>query len=217
MKRPDVILLDLDGTLVDATETIVEGILALAAESGLRVPQREEARAFIGRPPLQSWASLGAEDPAALVDAFTARVMPRLARDGVLLPGVGRAVPALRAAGHTLAVATTRMTGSARDSLEHVGLLASISQVSGRDLVPHPKPAPDVLLHALEALGRGPGDALMVGDSTADVEAAHAAGMPCWAVLGGIEDRAALRAAGADRILDGGVGELPAALGLAPS
>jgi hypothetical protein len=38
--------------------------------------------------------------------------------------------------------------------------------------------------------------------------------MPCWAVLGGVGTAAALRAAGADLILSGGVGELPAALGL---
>ena len=63
----------------------------------------------------------------------------------------------------------------------------------------------------LEHFACAPGDALMVGDTPADVHAARDAGMRCWAVLGGHADEPTLRQAGAPRIL-GGVGELFAAL-----
>ena len=52
----------------------------------------------------------------------------------------------------------------------------------------------------------------MVGDTTADVAAAHAAGLPCWAVLGGTHDEPTLRDAGADLILSAGIAGLTAAL-----
>ena len=48
----------------------------------------------------------------------------------------------------------------------------------------------------------------MVGDSDADVLAARAAGIPCWAVLGGTGEEKSLQDAGAARILAGGVGEV---------
>lgn len=214
VRPPSIILLDLDGTLLDASDAIVEGVLEIAAEAGLPVPTAAWARDRIGHPPEATWELLGAPDPAALVSAFSARVLPRLPGRTRVLPGVERALPALLAAGLRLAVATTRQTQSALDSLSHLGLLQHMSHVSGRDRVSRPKPAPDVLFDALAMLGGRPSEALMVGDSDADVHAAHAAGMPCWAVLGGVCSEEALRAAGADLILAGGVGELPRALGL---
>jgi len=213
MKPPRTVLLDLDGTLVDCSSAIIDATLHVAAAAGLVIPapEREWARARIGRPPRETWELLGA-DPDLMMRAFGEHVVPRMDERLVLLPGVAGALHALHAAGCTLAVATTRNTGSARTSLGVAGLLPWIAQVSGRDLVPQPKPAPDVLLHALSAVGGRVDEALMIGDSAADVHAAHAAGMPCWGVLGGIGSEKELREAGADLILSSGLGELPRAL-----
>jgi HAD superfamily hydrolase (TIGR01509 family) len=212
--RFDILLLDLDGTLLDASDAIVEGVLELAAEQGLPVPDPDWARGKIGQPPHTVWEELGAADPQKLVDVFAERVLPRLAGRSRALPGVSQALPRLAAAGLTLAVATTRLTENAREGLQATGLADHIDFVAGRDLVTHSKPAPDVLLHALEAVGGRLDRALMIGDSDADVLAAHAAGIPCWAVLDGIGEEAALRQAGADLILKAGFAELPDRLGL---
>lgn len=211
---PHVLLLDLDGTLLDASDAIVEGVLELAAEVGLPVPDPAWARGKIGQPPHTVWAELGAPDPHGMVAVFTERVLPRLAGRSRVLPGVAEALPRLAAAGFTLAVATTRLTQSAADGLAATGLDQHIAFVAGRDLVANTKPAPDVLLHALEAVGGSVESALMIGDSDADILAAHAAGMPCWAVLGGVGQEAALREAGADLILTAGFADLPGQLGL---
>jgi phosphoglycolate phosphatase len=211
---PDVILLDLDGTLVDASDAIVAGVLELAGDAGLEVPTEAWARARIGHDPATTWKLLGATDPDEMLATYTERVLPRLAQHTRLLPGVADALASFREAGVTLAVATTRLTHSAHESLEVTGLDGWIAHVSGRDLVAHSKPAPDVLLHALQAVDGTPHRALMIGDSDADVLAAQAAGMPCFGVLGGIGDEKALRSAGAARILVGGLGDAPGALGL---
>ncbi len=215
--RPDVLLLDLDGTLLDASDAIVEGVLELAEEAGLPVPEAAWARSKIGQPPHTVWEQLGADDPHGMVSAFAKRVLPRLAARSRVLPGVAETLPLLTAAGFRLAVATTRLTQSAQDGLQATGLAPHIAHVSGRDLVSHSKPAPDVLLHALEALGAPASAALMIGDSDADVLAAHAAHIPCWVVLGGVGEEQALREAGADRILTGGFADLPQQLDLSPS
>ena len=206
---PSTILLDLDGTLVDAHEAIVDGVLELAAERGLRVPDRAWARSRIGHEPESTWVALGAEDPAAMVAAFSAKVLPTLAERTRVLPGVADALGRLAAEGFVLAVATTRLTESAEHTLEFTGLAAHITHVTGRDRVERAKPAPDVVLHALQAVRAEASAAIMVGDSDADVLAARAAGVPAWAVLGGVGEEKTLRDAGADLILANGVGELP--------
>jgi phosphoglycolate phosphatase len=205
------ILLDLDGTLVDASEPLIEAIRAMARDAGLVPPEPAWARGRIGFAPDETWRLLGASDPLAMVRLFRERYMAHVAPRTRVLPGVPEALAALRLDGRRLAVATTRSTPSALETLELKGLLAHIEFVGGGDLVAAPKPAPDVLLLVLARLGCEPREALMVGDTTADIGAAHAAGLPCWSVLGGVHDEATLRAAGADRILSG-FAELPAAL-----
>jgi len=205
------ILLDLDGTLVDASEPIVDAILSLSRDAGLRPPERAWAVGRIGFAPDETWRLLGAADPLAMMRLFRERYMAHVAPRTLVLPGVPEALAALRGSGRRLALATTRSTPSARETLVLKGLIDHFEFVGGADQVKAPKPAPDVLLLALERLGCAPRDAVMVGDTTADVGAAHAAGLPCWAVLGGVHDEGTLREAGADLILSG-VAELPAAL-----
>jgi phosphoglycolate phosphatase len=209
---PGAILLDLDGTLVDASEAIAEGVIALACELGLSVPLPAWAAARVGFSPHETWALLGATDPAACVELFRERYLPGIPARTRVLPGARETLAALSARGVPLGLATTRSAGSARDTLALAGLLPHIRAIGGGDEVLHHKPAPDVLLLVLERLGVRPEQALMVGDTTADVLAARAAGLPCWAVLGGTHDEQALREAGAARILSGGIADLADAL-----
>jgi phosphoglycolate phosphatase-like HAD superfamily hydrolase len=211
---PRAILLDLDGTLVDASEAIAEGVIELARELGLRVPERAWAAARVGYSPHETWGLLGAADPVACVALFRDRYLPGLPARTRILPGVQATLCCLAGRGLLLGVATTRSAASARDTLDAAGLLPHLAAVGGGDEVAHHKPAPDVLHLVLGRLACRPEHALMVGDTSADVLAARAAGMPCWAVLGGTHDEPTLREAGADRILSGGIAELPEALGL---
>lgn len=206
------VLLDLDGTLVDANDAIVEGVLLLAADVGLAVPSAAWVRAFIGRPPEAVWQALGADDPVAMTVRFAQEVGPGLPARTAILPGVEAALDAFLQQGLLLAVATTRKTHSARDTLAALGILERVPVVVGRDRAQAPKPAPDVLLAALSDLGCTADEALMIGDTEADALAAVAAGMPCWGVLGGVGDEATLRAAGAELILYDGLAGAPAVL-----
>jgi phosphoglycolate phosphatase len=208
-----VILLDLDGTLVDASEAIADGVVELAGELGLSVPEHAWAAKRVGYSPHETWALLGATDPAACVTLFRERYLPAITARTRVMPGAPDVLASLAGRGLVLGVATTRSVQSTRDTLEMAGLLPHIRAIGGGDEVARHKPAPDVLLLVLERLGYRPDQALMVGDTTADVLAARAAGLPCWSVLGGTHEEAALREAGAARILSGGIADLPAALG----
>ena len=90
-----------------------------------------------------------------------------------LYPGV---VEGLAQLGARKSTATTKGTPTTRAILEQFGLLKYFDEVQGTDGFPC-KPAPDVILTALAALGAKPEDCLMVGDSVADITAARAAGV----------------------------------------
>ena len=93
-------------------------------------------------------------------------------------PGVDEALGRL---GGRKGTATTKGTPTTRAVLEQFGLLPYFDHVQGTDGFPH-KPAPDVLLRSLQALGAEPNDCLFVGDSAADMEAGRRAGVKICAV-----------------------------------
>ena len=95
-----------------------------------------------------------------------------------LYPGVAETLAALPGRKST---ATTKGTPTTRIVLEMFGLLPHFDHVQGTDGFPC-KPAPDVLLRAMQALGVAPSDCLFIGDSAADMEAGRKAGMKTCAV-----------------------------------
>ena len=88
-----------------------------------------------------------------------------------------------------------------RDLLESLGIAALFSAVVGPEDAPRPKPAPDMLLKAMELLGRRPEETLYVGDMVVDVETARGAGVAVWAVPTGSDSQVALQRSGPDRLL----------------
>jgi HAD superfamily hydrolase (TIGR01509 family) len=99
-------------------------------------------------------------------------------------PGVPEALAAL---GGRKSTATTKGTPTTRAVLEMFGLIDHFDHVQGTDGFPC-KPAPDVILTALAALGAKPEECLMVGDSAADMEAGRRAGVKTCAVRYGYGD-----------------------------
>ena len=96
-------------------------------------------------------------------------------------PGVPEGLRALREAGLQLACLTNKPLAFARDLLDAKGLAGHFSLVFGGDSFERKKPDPLPLIKTCEALGTVPQDTLMVGDSSNDAQAGHAAG--CGVVL----------------------------------
>ncbi len=96
-------------------------------------------------------------------------------------PGVPEGLQALREAGLVLACLTNKPLAFARDLLVAKGLAGHFSRVFGGDSFERKKPDPLPLLKTCEAMGTAPEQTLMVGDSSNDAQAGHAAG--CGVVL----------------------------------
>lgn len=202
-------LLDLDGTIVDAAEGIVDMVLVFAREQGLPEPERSWLRAQIGKDPIETWRAMGGAEPAALSAIFSERFGDAIAARAKPTPGAAAALEWLAARDVAAIAVTTRTVESAERVLAATGLRGHFAGVFGRDLVEFPKPSPQLVELALERHHLLPGQAVMVGDTTADVLAGKGAGVAAYGVLGGIGTEEELRSVGADLILAGGVGELP--------
>lgn len=195
------LLLDLDGTLVDTPQAIVDVTQSTLAALG-RPPADEQAiRDGIGLPLPVALAQLLGTGPIAAADAveiyrvlWRAQVTPRLSR--LVYPQVHAGLRELRALGLRLAVVTGKAQEGADSTVDGAGFRPYLEVVLGYTSVPNPKPAPDLALEAARRLALAPAEAVVVGDATHDLEMARAAGMRSIAVTYGAQPESALLAQG---------------------
>ena len=175
-------LFDLDGTLLDSAADICGAIQqVLSGHISTALPY-EYLKGFIGYhlddcflDVLPHYSRAQLDD---LVRDYRAIYPARGHTQTFLYPGVAETLGALSGRKGT---ATTKGTPTTRAILEQFGLLKFFDHVQGTDGFPC-KPAPDVIVRALHALGAEPADCLFVGDSAADMQAGRAAGVKTCAV-----------------------------------
>ncbi len=217
-RLPKAVLFDLDGTLIDSAPDItcaVNELLEAKNLPPLTLPQVksmigngveklvERAFAASGRP----LSKTELEEANREMAPIYRRHITRLTR---LMPGAAEALARLHVAGVRLGVATNKPQAATREILLHFGMRERLGAIVGGDAVTRKKPAPEALLLTLERLDTAPQDALMVGDSVTDLEAARAAGLPVVLIRGGYS-QIPVDELGADLVLSS-LFELPAAL-----
>ena len=193
------LLLDLDGTLVDTPQAIVDITQATLAALQLPPAGVQAIKDGIGLPLPTALAGLIGKDrdPAAAVEIYRtfwrAQVTPRLAQ--LVYPGVLEGLRQLKDAGLRLAVVTGKAQEGADSTVDGAGFRPFIEVVLGYTSVPRPKPAPDLALEALKRLRLPAAHCVVVGDAVHDLEMASAAGVRSIAVTYGAQPEAALRQA----------------------
>jgi phosphoglycolate phosphatase len=219
MTRPRLVILDVDGTLVDSQAHIVASMEVAFAANALTPPPQERIRSVVGLSLPVAMAELAGDDPArtpALVEAYRhAFTSLRERFDGMVLsplfPGARAALDHLAAEeGTFLAVAT----GKSRRGMEHIldlhGLRGLLHSVQVAD--DHPsKPHPSMIEACLAETGIARDRAVMLGDTSFDMEMARSAGIPGIGVSWGYHPVAALWSAGAAAVIEA-FADLPAAL-----
>jgi phosphoglycolate phosphatase len=178
-----VYLFDVDGTLLDSAADIVGAIQeVLAANGRATAVDFEFLKDYIGHHLAAPFGEIFPDyDPRQideLIRQYRVIYLGRGHKATRVYPGVPEALAALAGRKST---ATTKGTPTTRAVLGQFGLIQYFDHVQGTDGFPY-KPAPDVILTALAALGARPEDCLMVGDSPADMEAGKRAGVKTCAV-----------------------------------
>lgn len=202
-----LVLFDLDGTLVDTTDLILQSFAhTFDVHLPGRLPSRADLIATFGRSlpaALEEMAALnGAADPRRLGDEMlsTYREFQRLHHDTLIRPfdGIAEMLSSLHARGHRLGVVTSKMQHFARRGMRLFDLERFFDVAVFHDDVTRHKPEPEPLLEAARRAGIAPEGAVYIGDSTHDVVAGRAAGMTTVAVLWGPFEREVLEAIGPD-------------------
>jgi phosphoglycolate phosphatase len=216
------VLFDLDGTLLDTAADIALGLNRALADHGWPPVPADAVHSMIGRgtPILIERAAQfhgRALDPALqgeLLDRFFHHY-GALEESGDCVArvydGGADTLRQLHEAGVRIAVVTNKYHRFATALLKLRGLSGWVDCVVGGDTCERRKPDPQPLLFACESLGCSAAEALMVGDSTNDVQAAHAAGIPVICVPHGYNEGKDPRSLPCDLLIDH-LGELPGLL-----
>ena len=212
-RRPLAVLFDLDGTLVDTIQLLMESVRHAfrdRAAAGRRVPTDAEWVAGIGTPLASQLRPFceSDEELAGLVVGYRAYQGEHHDRLTRCYDRAVEVVATLKRRGHPTGVVTSKADAIARRTLAHVGLLGAMDVVVGCDATARHKPDPEPVRHALAQLGCAPGEAIFVGDSPHDIHAGNAAGVVTVAALWGPFDRATLETARPSHFLVD-IGELP--------
>ena len=180
--RFPVYLFDIDGTLLDSARDICGAVQEVIVTHGAAERDFEYLKSFVGLHLIDLFRDVFPAFDAAQIDGlikqYRTLYLGRCHRDTKLFPGAKEALAAL---GGRKSTATTKGTPTTRAVLTQFGLIGHFDHVQGTDGIPY-KPAPDVILAAMAALGARPEECLMIGDSTADMAAGHRAGVKTCAV-----------------------------------
>ncbi|MCC3372314.1 HAD-IA family hydrolase [Cohnella sp. REN36] len=172
------VLFDLDGTILDTNELIIQSFLSALAGAvppgfgremiipSMGLPLEKQLRLFTGRQ--------NVEDLITAYFDFNSQHHNRLIR---LFPFVKEVLDALNRSGVQLGVVTTKWKSSTTRSLTYLGIMDLMSAIVTLDDVQNPKPHPEPIRMALKQLGVMPESAIMVGDSEADIVSAREAGV----------------------------------------
>jgi pyrophosphatase PpaX len=197
------ILFDLDGTLVDSIELIVAAAMNAFASRPGPSPSEVQIRNTIGRPLTTTFGPwlVDDDDLPFLIAKYREYQLEHHDRLTSAYEGIVDAVAGLDAAGCQMAIVTSKVGFMAERALVHTGLAPYMRFVIASDSTERHKPDPEPVRMALERLGCLPTDAIFVGDSPYDMQAAHAAGVHALGVAWGAFAATALLDAGAEAIL----------------
>jgi phosphoglycolate phosphatase len=185
----DVLLFDLDGTLVDSAPTIAAALSALRAERGGKSP--------VAADEIRPWISLGVDrlvanvlaglagESGADVAAFRAKLRAMPNDRSCLYPGVEETLHALRRSGATMAVITNKPEALSRALLDEIDLGHLFAAIVGGDTTPHGKPHRAPIDHALALLDVSAERCWFIGDSEVDAAAARVFAIPFLLFAGG--------------------------------
>ena len=222
MTLRNILLFDLDGTLIDSAPDLALAVNDTMQQLGRKTFASDTVRGWVGNGAktlierglsgdLQIDPNL---DPALAEQALTlflASYTKNVCVDTVLYDGVKTSLETLKEQGYRLAIVTNKPEGFVEPILQKLGLGNIFECIVGGDTLPQRKPDPAPLLYACEKMQGSMDQVIMIGDSRNDVLAAKAANVPCVALSYGYNYGEDLAQYEPDWLLDH-FGDLPNAI-----
>ncbi|HEL2730867.1 TPA: HAD family hydrolase [Streptococcus suis] len=199
------ILFDLDGTLTDSGQGILNSVAYALEKMGIEEPDAANLNRFIGPPLYESFSrfyQLNPEDTQSAVDAFRVYFKEKGMFENQLYPGIIPLLEELRTAGKTLVIATSKPEIFAKQILEHFGIAHYFDVIAGASLDSSRISKADVIGYAINQLEAFPKHAVMIGDREHDIEGARMHQLPAIGVLYGYGNKQEFEKAGATMIVE---------------
>ena len=192
------ILFDLDGTLTDSGEGIINCVIYALERFGLPIPPRDELRYFVGPPLHESFIKQGvpAERAEEAVAVYRERYVPTGMFENTPYPGVRALLEALKAEDYTLFVASSKPEWMCVEILKYFDLAQYFDQICGATMDTTRTNKDAVIAYLLELNGKSD-KTIMVGDTKFDVLGAKAHGIPTIGVSWGYGSVEEMEEAGA--------------------
>lgn len=211
LKKPQMILIDVDGTLVDSVPDLTFCVDEMMKALGRPTHGEAKVRNWVGNgvERLVRRALVGAlnGEPSdaefdkaypIFLDLYAANTSKR----SRLYPGIREGLDYLKAAGYKLGCVTNKAAQFTLPLLADLGVAGDFSIIVSGDTLPQKKPDPAPLLHAAKFFGVDSAQALMVGDSVSDVKAARAAGFQIVCMSYGYNHGEDIRKSHPDAVID---------------
>jgi len=181
MKNIELILFDLDGTLIDSLDDLANATNHMLLSLGRAAVTREQVRGYVGqgarRLVERAMPDAATEEIERGLSLFLVYNEEHIVDRTRLYPGVVETLTTLRNAGMTLVIVSNKNVALCCKVLKTLGADGFFASVIGADSLPERKPSPEPLLKVLRDFGIPPERAVMVGDSVNDIAAGKAAGM----------------------------------------
>lgn len=199
--KKKAILFDLDGTLTDSGDGIINCAAMTLERFGLPVPSRETMRVFVGPPLHETFIKFGIPEEQAdeAIAIYRERYIPIGAYENVPYPGIRELLSTLQQEGYRLYVATSKPESMSIKILEHFDLAKYFLKICGAATDRSRSTKDAVIAYLLEQTGEA-GNMTMVGDTVYDVLGAKKLGIPCIGVSWGYGEVPDMEAAGAAAI-----------------
>ena len=186
------IFFDLDGTLTDSGEGIINCAILALEHFGLPIPDRETLRVFVGPPLHETFIKFGvpADKADEAVAVYRSRYVPIGMFENAPYPGIRELLDALKKQGHKLYVATSKPEWMAQEILKKFQLDSYFDLICGATMDTSRTEKSQVIAYLLEQTG-DVSHAIMVGDTKYDVIGASAHSIPTIGVswgYGTVED-----------------------------
>lgn len=201
----DVLLFDLDGTLTDSAEGIINCIKYSSAVLGLGEPDCDYF-VFVGPPLYDTYVDhFGCDHDLAwkAIDVYRQRYNEIGWKENFVYDGIEDMLKSLKQKGKTILVATSKPEAAAKRILEYFGLAKYFDFIGGADYEGKLDTKAAVINYVFETMGiTDKSKAIMIGDRYHDVNGAKQMGIECIGVTYGYGDRAELEGAGAEYVVD---------------
>lgn len=195
------ILFDLDGTLTDSGEGIINSVIPALEHYGIAIPPREELRVFVGPPLHDTFLRFGvpADQLENATKIYRSRYIPIGKFENAPYPCIPVLLEMLKSQGHKLFVATSKPEPMAVEILEHFDLAQYFDRICGASMDTSRSSKEAVIAYLLEQNGSAE-NMVMVGDTKYDVIGAKAHGIPTIGVSWGYGEIDEMMEAGAAAI-----------------